>query len=65
LRTARIAVPDLVSNSYFPAIATIALDFLNRDGLDVRHQLIVPNDKVHCWAICALAPQDLTARDVV
>jgi ABC-type nitrate/sulfonate/bicarbonate transport system substrate-binding protein len=43
LSAARIAVPDLVSNSYFPAIAAIALDFFKREGLDVVHELIFPN----------------------
>jgi NitT/TauT family transport system substrate-binding protein len=47
LRTARIAIPDLVSNSYFPAIAAIALDFFNREGLDVAHELIFPNYKAY------------------
>jgi NitT/TauT family transport system substrate-binding protein len=47
LRTARIAIPDLVSNSYFPAIAAIALDFFNREGLDVAHDLIFPNYKAY------------------
>jgi ABC-type nitrate/sulfonate/bicarbonate transport system substrate-binding protein len=47
LRTARIAVPDLVSNSYFPAIAAIALDFFKREGLSVSHQLIFPNYRAY------------------
>jgi ABC-type nitrate/sulfonate/bicarbonate transport system substrate-binding protein len=47
LRAARIAVPDLVSNSYFPAIAAIALDFFSREGLDVVHELIFPNYKAY------------------
>ena len=45
--TARIAVPDLVSNSYFPAIAAIALDFFQREGLAVAHELIFPNYKAY------------------
>jgi hypothetical protein len=65
LSTARIAVPDLVSNSYFPAIAAIALDFFKREGLDVVHELIFPNYKAYRWAICALAAQALPGRDVV
>jgi NitT/TauT family transport system substrate-binding protein len=47
LRTARIAIPDLVSNSYFPAIAAVALDFFNREGLDVAQDLIFPNYKAY------------------
>jgi hypothetical protein len=65
LSTARIAVPDLVSNSYFPAIAAIALDFFKREGFDVVHELILPNYKAYRWAICALAAQAVPARDVV
>jgi ABC-type nitrate/sulfonate/bicarbonate transport system substrate-binding protein len=47
LSTARIAVPDLVSSSYFPAIAAIALDFFKHEGLDVEHKLIFPNYKAY------------------
>jgi len=65
LRATRIAVPGLVSNSCFPAIAAIALDFFDREGLDVVHELIFPNYKAHRWAICALAAQAMPARDVV
>jgi hypothetical protein len=65
LSAARIAVPDLVSNSYFPAIAAIALDFFKREGLDVVHELIFPNYKACHWAICALAAQALPARNIV
>jgi ABC-type nitrate/sulfonate/bicarbonate transport system substrate-binding protein len=44
---ARIAVPDLVSNSYFPAIAAIALDYFQREGLAVVQELIFPNYKAY------------------
>src|SRR5262249_28739669 len=44
---ARIAVPDFVSNSYFPAIAAIELGFFTREGLDVAHELIFPNYKAY------------------
>jgi ABC-type nitrate/sulfonate/bicarbonate transport system substrate-binding protein len=47
LRTARIAVPDLISNSYFPAIAAVALGFFRREGLDAVHELISPNYKAY------------------
>jgi ABC-type nitrate/sulfonate/bicarbonate transport system substrate-binding protein len=40
-------VPDLVSNSYFPAIAAIELGFFAREGLDVAHELIFPNYKAY------------------
>jgi NitT/TauT family transport system substrate-binding protein len=47
LCTARIAVPDLISNSYFPAIAAVALDFFKREGIDAVHELISPNYKAY------------------
>jgi ABC-type nitrate/sulfonate/bicarbonate transport system substrate-binding protein len=43
VKIARIAVPDLVSNSYFPAIAAIELGCFTRQGLEVVHELIFPN----------------------
>ena len=48
----RIAVPDFVSNSYFPAIAAIELGFFTREGLDVAHEFIFPNYKA-CEALRA------------
>ena len=47
MKVARVAVPDLVSNSYFPAIAAIALDFFAKEGLDAQHKLIFPNYKAY------------------
>ncbi len=38
----KLALPDLVSNSYFPAIAAIELGFFRDEGLDVGHELIFP-----------------------
>jgi ABC-type nitrate/sulfonate/bicarbonate transport system substrate-binding protein len=38
----RIAVPDLVSNSYFPASAADALGFYRAEGLDLSAVLISP-----------------------
>src|SRR5579859_6618487 len=38
----KLAVPDLVSNSYFPAVAAAALGFFAREGLDVALELVVP-----------------------
>ncbi len=32
----RIAVPDLISNSYFPAIAAVELGFFKAEGLEVK-----------------------------
>jgi len=47
LQIARVAVPDLVSNSYFPAIAAIALNFFAKQGLDAQYRLIFPNYKAY------------------
>jgi ABC-type nitrate/sulfonate/bicarbonate transport system substrate-binding protein len=38
----RIAVPDLISNSYFPAIAAAELGFFQAEGLDVQLDLLFP-----------------------
>jgi ABC-type nitrate/sulfonate/bicarbonate transport system substrate-binding protein len=38
----KLAIPDLISNSYFPAIAAVELGFFKREGLDVRLEMIVP-----------------------
>ena len=47
MKSTRVAVPDLVSNSYFPAIAAIALDLFAKEGLDAQHRLIFPNYKAY------------------
>lgn len=44
----KIAVPDLISNSYFPAAAAVELGFFKKEGLDVSLELIFPVDK--CYA---------------
>jgi len=43
----KLAVPDMISNSYFPAIAAIELGFFEREGLDVALELIFPVDKAY------------------
>jgi ABC-type nitrate/sulfonate/bicarbonate transport system substrate-binding protein len=43
----KLAVPDVISNSYFPAIAAIELGFFEREGLDVELELIFPVDKAY------------------
>ena len=43
----KIAVPDLVSNSYFPAVAAIELGFFKEEGLDVALEPIFPVDKTY------------------
>src|SRR5436190_12139839 len=44
----KLAVPDMISNSYFPAIAAIELGSFAAEGLDVSLELIYPVDK--CYA---------------
>lgn len=41
----RIALPDLISNSYFPAIAAVELGYFRAEGLDAALQLIFPVTK--------------------
>ena len=38
----RIAVPDLVSNSYFPAVAAVELGFCKEQGIDVELEMVFP-----------------------
>ncbi len=38
----RIAVPDLVSNSYFPAVAAIDLGFFQAQGIDAELEMVFP-----------------------
>jgi NitT/TauT family transport system substrate-binding protein len=46
-RPYRIAVPDLVSNSYFPAAAAVELGCFAAEGLDVELDLIFPVDRCY------------------
>jgi NitT/TauT family transport system substrate-binding protein len=41
----KLAVPDMVSNSYFPALAAVELGFFRKEGLDVSLELLSPSDK--------------------
>ncbi len=41
----KLAIPDMISNSYFPAIAAIELGLFREEGLDVSLELIYPVDK--------------------
>ncbi len=61
----RLAVPDLVSNSYFPAIAAAELGCFRDEGLDVELELLFPvtdaavalrNGDIDLLAGCAHAP---------
>ena len=40
-----LAVPDLVSNSYFPAVAAAELGFFREQGLDVELEMVFPIGK--------------------
>ena len=44
----KLAIPDMISNSYFPAIAAIELGCFKDEGLDVAMEMIYPVDK--CYA---------------
>jgi ABC-type nitrate/sulfonate/bicarbonate transport system substrate-binding protein len=43
----KIALPDMISNSYFPAAAAVELDFFAREGLTMELELIFPVDKTY------------------
>ena len=43
----KLAVPDLISNSYFPAVAAVELGFFREEGLDVALELVFPVDKAY------------------
>src|SRR3974377_1831948 len=43
----KLAVPDMISNSYLPAEAAVELGFFKAEGLDVSLELIFPVDKAY------------------
>jgi NitT/TauT family transport system substrate-binding protein len=43
----RVAIPDMVSPSYFPAIAAVELGFFAREGIDATVELIFPVTKTY------------------
>ncbi len=43
----RLAIPDLISNSYFPALAAAELGCFAAEGLDVTAELIFPVDRCY------------------
>src|SRR5919106_111436 len=43
----KLAVPDLISNSYFPAVAAVELGFFKAEGLDVELEMIFPVDAAY------------------
>jgi ABC-type nitrate/sulfonate/bicarbonate transport system substrate-binding protein len=51
----KLAVPDLISSSYFPAIAAVELGFFKREGLNAALELVVPVEN----ALSAMRDGDL------
>ena len=45
-----VAQPDLISNSYFPALAAVELGFFNEEGIDAEISL---HDVFACEAFCS------------
>ncbi len=43
----KLAIPDLISNSYFPALAAAELGFFAREGIGVSAELIFPVDRAY------------------
>jgi NitT/TauT family transport system substrate-binding protein len=43
----RIAVPDLISNSYFPAVASVELGCLRDEGIEASVELLFPVDAAY------------------
>ena len=43
----KIAVPDLISNSYFPAVAAAELGLMAEQGLEASMELVFPVDKAY------------------
>lgn len=43
----KIAVPDLISNSYFPAVAAAELGMFKAEGVDMTLELLFPVDKTY------------------
>jgi ABC-type nitrate/sulfonate/bicarbonate transport system substrate-binding protein len=43
----KLAIPDLISNSYFPAVAAVELGFFAAEGLDVSLELVFPIDRAY------------------
>ena len=45
----KLVLPDLISNSYFPAIAAADLGCFAAEGLDMEVELVTPVDKSYEW----------------
>jgi NitT/TauT family transport system substrate-binding protein len=46
-RTVKLAIPDLISNSYFPAVAAVELGFFRSEGVDAALETIFPVDRAY------------------
>lgn len=55
----RIAVPDMISNSYFPMIAAVDLGFFKPYGFDASVELIFPVDR--CYEAMRAGEVDIVA----
>lgn len=55
----KIAVPDLVSNSYFPAVAAVELGYFREEGLDIELRHVFPVSK--CCELLRDGEVDLVA----
>ncbi len=47
MNSIKLAVPDLISNSYFPAVAAVELGFFKAEGLDAALELVFPVDRAY------------------
>jgi NitT/TauT family transport system substrate-binding protein len=43
----KLAVPDLITNSYFPAVAAAELGFFRAEGMDIEVELIAPTGRTY------------------
>ncbi len=43
----KIAVPDLISNSYFPVVAAVELGCFGQEGIDAEIELVFPVDRAY------------------
>ena len=43
----KIAVPDLISNSYFPVVAAVELGYFKEQGVEATIELVFPVDKAY------------------
>src|SRR5262249_54104955 len=46
-RTMKLALPDMISNSHFLAMAAVELGFFANEGIDVTLELLSPADKAY------------------